>query len=575
MLFLFNVVHEYPKYMSINTCNRLIPAFLIIMIYLLGGHTQKDLPQVERLKYLAKSWGLIKYYHPVVTSGELNWDSVLLSSIEPVQKASSKEAFNEIILKLLDAAGPLPSAPAVGFCLHDSVTHLSNFDWTSEEVFEKHIQNQLRQLSERAVLFRSRYVSDSVDTRSLGYARFYEDPMETADLSRVEIRLLALFRYWNVIEYFFPYKDLIEKDWDQVLETYIQRFVEADQVEEYYQELLKLSAEIRDGHANIPYHPELRKAFFGQFTVPFTVKLVEDQLIVNSVKSDTLCKMAGIRHGDLITKIEGKPFLDKFTALSPYLPNSNQAFHNLEICRYILDGNTEHLKVEINRNGQALELEIKRYPHATIKTYQHREERIPWQILPGKIGYAHMGKLKVDLLPTFFSDIRQTKGLILDFRHYPDWQIFHPFLSHFYREKKPFTLLQSQCLQKPGTYYWHLSENNLPDIQPSADRYQKPVVLLVNEHTWSFGEYFVMAMQVMNQVVTVGSQTAGVDGNQVGIDMPGGMRMFLSSLGIHYPDGGQAQRAGVRIDHHLEPKISDIKEKKDLLLDFALQLPNR
>ena len=39
-----------------------------------------------------------------------------------------------------------------------------------------------------------------------------------------EYRLLALFRYWNVINYFFPYKHLIGDSWNTVLTRYIPKF---------------------------------------------------------------------------------------------------------------------------------------------------------------------------------------------------------------------------------------------------------------------------------------------------------------------------------------------------------------
>ena len=34
------------------------------------------------------------------------------------------------------------------------------------------------------------------------------------------IRILALFRYWNIIEYFFPYKHLFKEDWTNALKNF-------------------------------------------------------------------------------------------------------------------------------------------------------------------------------------------------------------------------------------------------------------------------------------------------------------------------------------------------------------------
>ena len=41
-------------------------------------------------------------------------------------------------------------------------------------------------------------------------------------------KLLALYRYWNVINYFFPYKYLTDKDWNKVLKEYIPKFINSN-----------------------------------------------------------------------------------------------------------------------------------------------------------------------------------------------------------------------------------------------------------------------------------------------------------------------------------------------------------
>jgi hypothetical protein len=53
-----------------------------------------------------------------------------------------------------------------------------------------------------------------------------QDYFDTA-LPDKEHRLLALFKYWNAIQYFFPYRDLIEKNWDDTLTEYISKMEKA------------------------------------------------------------------------------------------------------------------------------------------------------------------------------------------------------------------------------------------------------------------------------------------------------------------------------------------------------------
>jgi hypothetical protein len=64
-------------------------------------------------------------------------------------------------------------------------------------------------------------------------------------------QLLALYRFWNIIEYWFPYRDLIGENWDGVLMTFIPRITLARDGETYKRELMALIARVHDTHANL------------------------------------------------------------------------------------------------------------------------------------------------------------------------------------------------------------------------------------------------------------------------------------------------------------------------------------
>lgn len=49
--------------------------------------------------------GLLKYYHPNVTAGKLDWDKVLLERIKGVSYSSTPEMVNAELKKMLKAAG--------------------------------------------------------------------------------------------------------------------------------------------------------------------------------------------------------------------------------------------------------------------------------------------------------------------------------------------------------------------------------------------------------------------------------------------------------------------------------------
>src|SRR5262249_17918281 len=70
--------------------------------------------------------------------------------------------------------------------------------------------------------------------------------------------LLALFRFWNMVEYFYPNRDIMAGDpahspgyWDGVLEQSIPVIGLAGNSVIYQQEMIKLIAKINDTHANL------------------------------------------------------------------------------------------------------------------------------------------------------------------------------------------------------------------------------------------------------------------------------------------------------------------------------------
>ena len=80
------------------------------------------------------------------------------------------------------------------------------------------------------------------------------------------------------------------------------------------------------------------------------------------------------------------------------------------------------------------------------------------------------------------------------------------------------------------------------------------------------------ALQTVPGVVTIGSTTAGADGNISEIILPGGLRTVISGISVLYPDDTETQRKGVKIDRVVKPTIAGIREGKDELLIEAMRL---
>ena len=58
--------------------------------------------QDENLYKLGKVWGYVKYHHPAVVAGEVDWDQALFDALPPVLDATSGEEANQALAQWLE-----------------------------------------------------------------------------------------------------------------------------------------------------------------------------------------------------------------------------------------------------------------------------------------------------------------------------------------------------------------------------------------------------------------------------------------------------------------------------------------
>lgn len=67
--------------------------------------TAQTAPELDRLAALGKVWGFLKYYHPGVAAGSIDWDSVVVATVPTVRAARTSAEFRATLQSLLKAAG--------------------------------------------------------------------------------------------------------------------------------------------------------------------------------------------------------------------------------------------------------------------------------------------------------------------------------------------------------------------------------------------------------------------------------------------------------------------------------------
>lgn len=522
-----------------------------------------DQNNIENLKKLGLIWGYLKYYHPNVAEGNYNWDYELFRIYKKTENSSSEQR-DQILTGWIKGLGKFQTAKNSE---PKNVKIKPDLDWITNSGFSKEITELLLQLKDAKRPKVNYYVDffpnvDNPDFR-------HENPYRELNYPDEGFRLLSLYRYWNIIQYYFPYKNLIEEDWKGVLKEFIPKFINAKDETEYNLASLELIGRIHDTHANIWGNSKSLEKYFGERYSPVKLTFAENKPVVEGFYDENLGTQTGLKKGDVITEINGENMDNIIKNMLKYLPASNYPTQLRDISRKLLRSNAETINLTILRDGKTEEKTIKTYAYSDIKIKKEPKEF--FKMLDGNIAYVYMGSVNADLLPEVFEKIKNTKGLVIDLRSYPSDFVVFKMGKLLKPESSDFVKFTNTSNSQPGLFTFTPS---LKTQGTGKKSYEGKIAILINETTQSSAEYHTMAFRTAPNAKVFGSTTAGADGNVSDIKLPGNISTMISGIGIYYPDGRETQRIGIVPDVEVKPTIDGIKNNKDEVLEKATKWIN-
>lgn len=541
----------------------------------IGGFSASDSLYFQRLEYVCKVWGYTKYFHAGINESSA-WDDVLLRAIQSVKSAKTTAEYNAALEQILSSAGkvPLPFTAAVELPKERRIT--VDYSWMRDStMLSANVINSLEAIGRDFRPFPSYYISRSgVGTPQSANENTYST-MTTFD---EPYRLLALFRHWNIINYFYPYKADIGRAWDLALRDMIPVFVSAaSDPRAYSLALYKMSAQINDSHGFItnPFFVNT----WGTGVLPMEVRYIEGKTVVSALNfTPTLLNAAGLsalRVGDVITSINRELLDSVRKRLAPYIPASNPSALQRDLNNYILYGAIESVQLSVQRGTDTMTLQARRVSFADRNAERIAAPTPPiWRILDNNIGYVDMGRLQRTDITRMINDLAATNGIIFDVRNYPEFILYD--LCANLGTSTPFVMFTAPDYMYPGTF----SAPSNAQVSPpfvnvnsigGTKRYKGILVGLMNEITQSRAEFTLMGFRAMGAKL-VGSQTAGADGDVVIVPMPGNVTIYYTSLGVYYPDGKPTQRIGLVPDVEIKPTIAGIQAGRDELLERGMKV---
>lgn len=517
---------------------------------------EPDSLQIHAIVQASRIWGFAKYHHPAFASRSINADAEYFCLLNEVLQAPDSMK-NDICLKWISGLGPYAIRDKED---DENIETFNDFNWISDSLYlGKALSDSLMRLR-NADPENNRYVKQTPVNVSYIETQYSDIPKDD-----VAYRLLGVAKFWNAVDSYSPNRNLTDRPWDDVLAEYIA--LAFDRSISFSALYSRMVSELCDTHVNSWYVP-----IFGGRFVPLMCQFAEDRLFV----TDT-CSLVpnNFEIGDEIILIDSVSPIKRLDELAPYIPHSNRS-------SLLRDGSYATLLtvkneacVEYVRGGKTYTTMISSVDGSKFVnrrfSSQNTSTKPGFKEVAGGIGYINISNLTCKDEQDLENFLASCDKLIIDLRAYPaEYDVLHKLLPTFFfsqaREAAEVLLPQAH---RPGSFI-RTTVSTRKTSDPDK-LYKGKVVLLVNAHSQSMSEYFTMFLQTIPGSVTVGSQTAGADGDVTRIQLPYAS-FNITGAGICYPDGTNAQRNGVKIDKVVEPSaegmIRGVDEQLQVAIDY-------
>lgn len=558
--------------------------------------------ETEKYFLFFKTWNFLKYYHPQFASGKKDADAAFMKNLGLLDNISSKTELNTFLMGMITDLGTdkkdlkNTNLPVL------EVNPLHKW-YLKNALINTELKNELLGVYTHRDTVGKYYVPTLNYTSEIPNERKYKFP-DSINLP-LDMRLLALARLQGVIDYLYPHKGLMDEGWDQTVKNNILLFKNCASRMDYEVLLLKIVAKLNDTHAYNRFYDELtykREIFKNSYYPPFDYQIIDNKILVKGIIVPDLCTAAGIKAGDLITAVNGVAVNKLINGLQELLSASNRNTLVYKLNNYMTnliwssDSSRFHLAISSSgkkkvhsvafvttKNGVAIKA-INSYMNAKLKV---AESILPFRVMDNEIAYFNIEKVH-ELLNGIHDDhldakmdsilnlAAKQKGIIFDMRGYPHWGgfVFHYIYKKFSKQNNLFAKYFQADTQNlgnftaiPGTITYY------PDnVTTDGFSYKGKVCIIVNAQTQSASEWYSMNLQhIFPNSITIGEQSAGADGDEKQVNIPGNYNIYFTGNAIYYPDGTLAQGQGVKINKIIKPKIEDILSGMDTQLKFAIK----
>ena len=508
--------------------------------------------QVENLIVLGKVWGFLKYFHPAVREGCMDWDRELFRMIPIVLDAGPAQRNSTLAEWCRNLGNIRTSEDTVWISSCDALRWI--FD---ESVLGRELSVILRRIAaaKRSPWYRYLYQVPYIQTLEDRNERDYP----SMSFDDAGVKLLAVFRIWNYVQYFYPYRQLADRPWEEVLLYAVPAIMQVSDRRSYGNVLSSMAVYTDDSHSFAAYMPGgflrqlIRTAAVPddmKYAAPFISTIYADgkYIVTWACRSDT----GDLQRGDAVIAVNGESIPAFIERKGKLIAASNPGCIQRDMAMSISFSARKNAVYTVIRDGDTLTLKpammsFRKFRKALYSsgirqsslTWFRGKELQPFDVIDDSTAYIHAE----DISAYDFRKCLKYDRLIVDLRNYP-MNASLMWLMSLMSSSSPIALAVTPDILRPGLFTHRISDMTGRGRNYSPDR---RIVLLVDSRTQSAG-------------------------NVVRLSLPGDFVFQIGGAGVEYPDGGQCQRCGIRIDHLVPQKVGDIAAGTDTQIEYALNL---
>ena len=391
-------------------------------------------------------------------------------------------------------------------------------------------------------------------------------------------RVLAAFRMWGAIAYLYPYKNLMQDDWDAALCTALADLRSSPTPLEYDLALAKMYAHLHDTHGFLVL-PAVRDAYAA--TPAFLAREVKGRPTI--VRVDPIAaKRDGFAVGDVIEAVDGVPVATRAAQLRPYIVASTE-----QSVREQLDGGTARVTLFAGPAGSIAAVRLRgaggrvrevRTPRVPATPALFARTRPVVDILPGNVGYVDLQRLALGDVGATLKRLAATRAIVFDLRGYPRgtaWAIaphFAPALVRAALFRTPVRRVPVGVQGADGDVeFIDETRDFYQTIVPAAPRYTQPVVVVIDARAISQAEHTGLYLRASAHARFVGEPTVGANGDVTQFFLPGGVAANFTGQAVLHPDGKPLQRVGLIPDVDAAQTLRGVRAGEDELLAAGLR----